>query len=73
MTVAHFVADSWVDLHSKSCLDQDHAKQVLADAEWLFGCRKRRVAPGRRRLHHLGSEVGVEVAHRSLHEVDVCD
>lgn len=73
MSIAHFVVGSSVGLRSGSYPDQDHARQVLADAEWPFEYQKRRAALGQHRLHHRDSKVGVEVARRSLHEVDGCD
>jgi hypothetical protein len=72
-TVARSGAGSLVDLRSGSCPDRDHAKQVLADAEWLFEFRKQHAAQVQHRLRRQDSMADVEVAHRSLRAADGCD
>ena len=72
LITGHFDVESLVDLRSRSCPGRDHAKQVLADAELLFGFRRQHAAQGQHRLHHRDSMADVEVARRSLHVADVC-
>lgn len=72
-TTARFDVESSVDPRSRSCPDRDHAKQVLADAEWLFGFRKQHAVRGQHRLRRQDSMAGVEVARRSLRAADAFD
>ena len=72
-TTARSGAEFLADLHSRSCRDRDHAKRVLADAEWLFEFRKQHAAQEQRRLHHQGSMADVAVAHRFPRAADGCD
>jgi hypothetical protein len=72
-TVPRSGVESLVGLHSRSCPDRDHAKQVLVDAEWLFECRKQHAVQARHRLRHQGSMADVEVAHKSLRVADGFD
>lgn len=73
MTTARFDVESLVGLRSRSCPDRDHAKQVLADAEWLFGFRKQRVVQEQHHLRHQDSRADVEVARKSLRAADAFD
>jgi hypothetical protein len=72
-TTARSGVESLVGLHSRSCPDPNHAKQVLAVVEWLFGFRKQHAAQAQHRLHHQGSKADVEVGRRSLRAADGCD
>jgi hypothetical protein len=73
LTVAHSGVESLVGLHSRSCPDPDHAKQVLAVVEWLFEFRKQHAAQAQHRLRRQGLKADVEVGRRSLRVADECD
>jgi len=73
LTIARSGVESLVDLRSRSCPDRDHAKQVLADAEWLSEFRMQHAAQGQHRLHHQDSRADVEVARRFLRAADEFD
>lgn len=73
LTIARFGVESLVGLRSRSCPDRDHAKQVLAGAEWLSGFRMQHAAQGQHRLRHQDLRADVEVARRFLRAADEFD
>ena len=72
-TTARSGVESLVDLRSRSCPDRDHAKQVLAGAEWLSGFRTQHAAQGQHRLRHQDSKVDAGVARKFPRAADEFD